>query len=234
MKSLQQAVADYLNAVDAFRQFENNFPNDSTKAWDKLLYAKEYTEDALRAAYAADPLPPVVEEAPAPKTPKGKKEEAPFVLEYDKSGWVSTKECARLMRRILKETFPTVKFSVRGHSYAGGSHVDVNWTDGPTQKQVDAVIDGISGKTFDGMDDSWNYHDYLWQGDRIHFAGSGPGTSRSTSDEVYAKYGMDTLSYDDKEAVYRKVRATSYVETQPSVTLAMFRLYQPAKAAGPS
>jgi hypothetical protein len=231
MNAIKQAVADYLAAVDAFNEFENQYPHDCSKRWDRVFDAKCNTLDALRAAFKADaaPTPTLVIEAPAPKAKKVK-EEVPFVLEYDKSGYVSTKECARLMRRILNESFPGVKFGVRSHTYSMGSHVDVNWVDGPTSGQVDAVIGEISGKTFNGMDDSYDYHDYLWQGERIHFAGSGPSTSRDLSPEKSAVITPD-MSHQARHEAYMASREISYADTQPSTTLALFRMYQPVKVA---
>jgi hypothetical protein len=37
--------------------------------------------------------------------------------------------------------------------YAGGSSIDIVWTDGPTQKQVEAITAPFQGARFDGMID---------------------------------------------------------------------------------
>ena len=95
----------------------------------------------------------------------------------------SITECAGIIRAELKRTFPGVKFSVRSQSYSMGSHVNVSWTDGPDVKSVDEAIGWISGKTFDGMDDSTHYHDTEWNGHKVHFAGSAPSTSRRITNE---------------------------------------------------
>lgn len=48
---------------------------------------------------------------------------------------------AQNIRNTLKAEFPTVKFSVRcAPAYSGGSAIDVEWTDGPTEKRVDALL----------------------------------------------------------------------------------------------
>lgn len=70
-----------------------------------------------------------------------------------KARWIDTAEAAKLLRPQLKKTFPGVKFSVRISRYSGGSSIDVAWTDGPTEDQVEKVTHGFSGKRFDGMDD---------------------------------------------------------------------------------
>lgn len=54
--------------------------------------------------------------------------------------WKKTTEVAKIIRSILKESFPEIKFSVRSKSYAGGSSISIHWTDGPTSKEVDAKV----------------------------------------------------------------------------------------------
>lgn len=42
------AAVDYFHAVDALAAFEKANPNDSTKRWERLLYARENAEEKLR------------------------------------------------------------------------------------------------------------------------------------------------------------------------------------------
>jgi hypothetical protein len=67
--------------------------------------------------------------------------------------WIDTADVAKLVRKHLKKEFPGVKFSVRSSRYAGGSSIDVRWTDGPTANAVDKVTAPFSGSKFDGMID---------------------------------------------------------------------------------
>src|SRR5215207_3826357 len=62
-------------------------------------------------------------------------------------------ETNKLLRAHLKREFPGVKFSVKGDSYSGGSSTDIRWTDGPTVKQVDAIVSAYSNRGFDGSID---------------------------------------------------------------------------------
>ena len=87
----------------------------------------------------------------------------------------NTAQTAELIRQALKAEFPGIKFSVRSETFAGGSAVDVRWTDGPTAKDVEAVTDRFEMGTFDGMTDSYNYF-----GDSVLVDESGP---------YYASYG---------------------------------------------
>jgi len=53
--------------------------------------------------------------------------------------YLTTAETAKLIRGQLKRRFPGVKFSVRSSSYSMGSSVAIHWTDGPTEKTVNAI-----------------------------------------------------------------------------------------------
>jgi hypothetical protein len=69
--------------------------------------------------------------------------------ESDGAAVIQSKDVAVLIRHKLKNTFPGVKFSVRSDR----DSVNVSWVDGPTQKQVNGVIDAYSFGGFDGSID---------------------------------------------------------------------------------
>lgn len=69
----------------------------------------------------------------------------------------STTETAKLIRQDLKATFPSIKFSVRSHT-RGTDAIVVEWEDGPTTRQVEALVNGYQEGDFDGMTDCYNYH----------------------------------------------------------------------------
>jgi hypothetical protein len=88
--------------------------------------------------------------------------------------YISVTDTAKMLRKDLKSTFPGVKFSVRSKSYAGGASIDVHWTDGPTESQVNRVLYRYSGATFDGMRDLMEYHssvivDEAGNPEEVHF-----------------------------------------------------------------
>jgi len=64
---------------------------------------------------------------------------------------------AKNIRIELKAAFPGVKFSVSSKRFSMGDSIDVRWTDGPTTKQVDAIINKYSAGSFDGVTDCYNY-----------------------------------------------------------------------------
>jgi hypothetical protein len=67
--------------------------------------------------------------------------------------YLSCAETAKLIRVQLKAKFPGVKFSVKSSVYSGGASIRVGYTDGPTQKMVEAVTNAFAGGGFDGMID---------------------------------------------------------------------------------
>lgn len=76
---------------------------------------------------------------------------------------------AKLIRKALKESFPAVKFSVRSERYAGGSSINISWTDGPTGKQVERVAGAFEGGYFDGMIDYKGSLYHQLDGEPVHF-----------------------------------------------------------------
>jgi Large polyvalent protein associated domain 29 len=75
--------------------------------------------------------------------------------------YLSCAETAKLIRGALKREFSGVKFSVKSKTYSGGASITVGWTDGPTGKAVDAVVQVYSGAGFDGMIDL-KYYKSAW------------------------------------------------------------------------
>jgi len=56
-------------------------------------------------------------------------------------------ESAKEIRKVLKAEYPGIKFSVRAKRFAGGSAVDISWTDGPTEREVGKVTAHLKGYT---------------------------------------------------------------------------------------
>ncbi len=71
-----------------------------------------------------------------------------------RADYLDSAALAVILRGDLKRAFPGVTCSVRTRRYAGGSTVDVSWTDGPTVDQVTDVIGRYQVEGFDGMTDS--------------------------------------------------------------------------------
>jgi len=69
---------------------------------------------------------------------------------------------AKNMRKLLKASFPGIKFSVKTSRYAGGSSIDVRWTDGPLGSDVEEIANRFAGGSFDGMQDLYEYSRTPW------------------------------------------------------------------------
>ena len=67
--------------------------------------------------------------------------------------YLSCADTAKLVRAALKESFPSVKFSVRSSVYSGGASINVGWSDGPSADQVKGIVSAFEGSYFDGMTD---------------------------------------------------------------------------------
>lgn len=92
------------------------------------------------------------------------------------SQYISTVEQAKLIRVQLKKHFPGIKFQVKSHKYAGGSSINIHWNNGPTQPEVDAIVEPFSGGGFDGMIDmAYSKESWLLPDGSVTYAKS-PGT----------------------------------------------------------
>lgn len=93
--------------------------------------------------------------------------------------YIDTADQAKMIRAALKRAFPAQKFSVRIDRFAGGSSVDIRWTDGPIAADVDAVVGKYSGGGFDGsIDMAYSTRAWLLPNGEVEFAGT-RGTSGS-------------------------------------------------------
>ena len=123
---------------------------------------------------------------------------------------ISTTDTAKMIRKELKHYFPATKFSVRSHSYSGGSSIDISWVDGPMQKEVDAIAKHFQGASFDGMTDMKDYHNsfVVLEGStmpvEVHYGADFVFTNRKVSAEYKAELvekfeEVTGKKYDDNE-----------------------------------
>lgn len=66
-------------------------------------------------------------------------------------------ETAKIIRKVLKHSFPATKFSVRSKRYSGGSSIHVEWVNGPAKTKVESLVDPYEGARFDMMTDLKSY-----------------------------------------------------------------------------
>ena len=107
--------------------------------------------------------------------------------------YISVVDTAKIIRRCLKEAFPGIKFSVRSSSYSMGASIDVKWTDGPAEVQVEAVVGRFKGSYFDGMIDYKGSVYAEYDGEPVHFMSDYIHCHREYSDEAVER-AIDTVS----------------------------------------
>lgn len=93
--------------------------------------------------------------------------------------YLSAADTAKLVRNALKRHFPTVRFSVRSHTYAGGASINVGWTDGPASQLVDGIVKQFAGGGFDASIDMAYHVDHWLLPDGSTVCARSPGTTGS-------------------------------------------------------
>lgn len=103
------------------------------------------------------------------------------------SRYISSVDCAKLIREALKARFPDTKFAVRTQRYSGGSSIDVTWTDGPSLREVQEVTRRFEGETFDGMIDMASIQEQIHPdtGERVVYGNSYVFCRREYTDDFW-------------------------------------------------
>jgi len=117
---------------------------------------------------------------------------------------------AKNIRIELKNAFPGVKFNVTTSRFSMGDDISVKWTDGPTSKEIDSIIDKYSDGDFDGMTDCYNYRGSIWT--ETFGGGKYVNSNRCYSDafltrvivQLASKYGIKNVPEVDE---YKNGRA---------------------------
>jgi Large polyvalent protein associated domain 29 len=122
-----------------------------------------------------------------------------MTVQYTSPRWISVADTAKLVRQSLKETFPTIKFSVRSKSYSMGASIHVEWTDGPTSNQVDRVVKKYEGASFDGMEDLKTYQDSTLHGEKVHYGADYINTDRNVSVNLVTRVAQAYCTWNHDE-----------------------------------
>lgn len=116
---------------------------------------------------------------PATKRKNKMKNHPTYTALKSGNSYADVTDAAKLARTALKKAFPKTKFAVKSSKYAGGSSLNVNWTDGPTVALVEAVINPLSGKGFDGSIDMAYYKSTFVLPDGSFYSAGSQGTTDS-------------------------------------------------------
>lgn len=82
--------------------------------------------------------------------------------------WLPAKDVAKIARKVLKKTFPDVKFSVRTHTYAGGASIDVSWWDGPRAQDVERHVKHLQSVSHMDITDLVHHKNSVHEGKDFH------------------------------------------------------------------
>lgn len=105
----------------------------------------------------------------------------------DKTKYLSCADTAALIRKALRESFPSVKFSVKSKTYSGGASIDIRWLDGPLTSQVDAVVGIFESAYFDGMIDYKGSRYHTLDGSPVRFGACFIFCNRDHSDALLSR-----------------------------------------------
>lgn len=138
---------------------------------------------------------------------------------------LSTTETAQEVRKALQQAFPTVKFSVRSKSYSMGSSITVAYTGGPTQKQVQAILDGFEGAGFDGSQDlKYQKEPAELNGELVRFGADYVNASRTISAELY-KQAAREVAFETELPLLRVVTEGHHSHLEGGNYQVPFRLH---------
>lgn len=125
--------------------------------------------------------------------------------------YLSCAETAVMIRSVLKESFPGVKFSVRSSVYSGGASININYQDGPNVDAVKSAVLIFEASYFDGSIDYKGLNFTAIDGQEIRFGADFVFVNRKVSDEMYAA-ALDAL--------YEKFAGNFASDPLPRVTVA--------------
>ena len=125
--------------------------------------------------------------------------------------YLSCAETAVMIRQVLKESFPGVKFSVRSSVYSGGASININYQDGPNVDAVKSAVSIFEASYFDGSIDYKGLNFTAIDGQEVRFGADYVFVDRKISDEMYAA-ALDAL--------YEKFAGNFASDPLPRVTVA--------------
>lgn len=110
-------------------------------------------------------------------------------------------QTAQAIRKVLKESFPTVKFSVRSEGFAGGDAVRVKYENGPTREEVEKLIRKFESGHFNGMEDIYEYDNLRSDIPQVKYVQITRDFSKeleeSTKKEIAEKFGIEIGNEED-------------------------------------
>jgi len=133
-------------------------------------------------------------------------------------------QTAQEIRKVLKTTYPKVKFTVTSESYSGGNSVRVGYTDFIPTTEIDKLLSKFQYGHFDGMTDMYEYSNKVEGIPQVKYLFVERKMSEMVKNELLNKInteyaGCENLGYDDyaeslqariSTFIYRLFTQTSY------------------------
>lgn len=164
--------------------------------------------------------------------------------------YLTCTETAKMVRKILKEAYPMIKFSVRSSTYSMGASIHIEYWGGPTEKEIEDLVGILQGASFDGMTDCKSYHACYIDGELVRSGADFIFINRKftaamlkpIADEVCARWQIESAeiincasgayaSHYDWGIIRRignEKRNASYSQALPSITRARITLEIPS------
>ncbi len=112
-------------------------------------------------------------------------------------------QAAQQIKSELKAAFPTVKFSVKSDSFAGGDAVRIRYEDGPTTKQVDEIVGKFQSGSFNSQEDLYEYDNRKEDLPQVKYVQVARDKSEAKKAEVMEMIGITTETENEWFADFR-------------------------------
>ena len=149
-------------------------------------------------------------------------QEMPAQQSQAQTKYLTCAETAKIVRDELKNAFPSIKFSVRSRTYSMGASIDVKWTNGPTEADVQHIVKHYEGAAFDSSQDLKTYHENTYNGERVHFGADYIHTERLYSvkalQEVASAY-CHQYSYTVPTVKQSSYDGSAYIPNEEDIIL---------------
>ena len=109
---------------------------------------------------------------------------------------------AKAIRKELKKNFG-VKFHVKSRDFAGGDDVRIYWTDGPSENEVEKVVNKYQYGSFDGMKDMYEYTNDRKDIAQVKYVLCERTLSNDFMIDLLKKHGIETKAEDLNESSQR-------------------------------
>jgi hypothetical protein len=119
---------------------------------------------------------------------------------------------AAQIRAELKSVFPGIKFYVKSASFSGGDSVRIEWLNGPTSKQVNAIVDKYQYGSFNAMEDIYEYDNKNTEVEQVKYVQVQREISQDIKDGIRAEYNFadSVAEYFITETVWREACQRAY------------------------